>query len=82
MPAGTIEQKDAKKLDPPGGFIWRGNKSGTWQGHYPPMPRRSYSWAVYGQRGAAMRVLQDMWSKWCNCHGVDKSEAPIAGLWE
>ena len=81
LPTGTIDQKDARKLVPPGGYIWRSNTDGRWQGHFPPMPRTSYSWAVHGHRGAAVRVLQDLWGSWCTLHGFDTTDAPVAGLW-
>ena len=41
LPTGTIDQKGARKLVPPGGYIWRSNTDGRWQGHFPPMPRTS-----------------------------------------
>ena len=81
LPTVDLDQKVARKLVPPGGYIWRSNTDGRWQGLFAHMPRISYPWSLYGHRGAAVRVLQDLWAHWCTAHGFDKTESPIADLW-
>ena len=82
LPSGHISHEQAKSLSPPGGFVWRGTKSGTWQGHYPPMPRVSNSWHLYGEREALVRTLRSLWGHWATLNGVDKSKVPIAKSWD
>jgi hypothetical protein len=42
-----MEQKQAAAMCPPGGHIWRGYSSRSWQCHLPPWSRKSYPVDVY-----------------------------------
>lgn len=82
VPAGEISQTDAKLLVPAGGFTWRGVTVGCWAGHFPPNPRTSYAWRRYGERQCCDMVLRDLWARWCEAHGVQRQEVPLANLWD
>lgn len=38
LPVGDLIQADLKPFVPPGGHVWRANKTGAWHRHYPPPP--------------------------------------------
>jgi hypothetical protein len=62
LPVGIIEQSEAKKYAPAGGFVWRANNGQSWQGHYRPYARVSKSWHLYGgNRNALILVLRELW---------------------
>lgn len=82
LPVGEIEHNVGKAMCPPWAFVWRGLKQGLWAGHYPPNPRTSYSWRLYTERGALIRVVRDLWGHWCIAHCVARSAVPINGLWD
>jgi hypothetical protein len=63
LPPCDLQQVSLKPFCPPGGFIWKGNKSRNWNSHYKPFKRFSVTRAVEGMRGSAIKVLQDMWNK-------------------
>ena len=42
-----MEQRQAATMCPPGGHIWRGFSSRSWQCHLPPWSRKSYPVDVY-----------------------------------
>ena len=80
LPEGDLTQPMLKPLLPPGASLWHGNVAGTWNSHYPPFPRVSAAWALYGHRGAAVKVLRDVWSKHLMMHAQTVADCPIQGL--
>lgn len=82
LPQGDLFQPQLRPLLPPGGSIWRGNKSGTWSTHYPPFRRCSKSWNLHGHRGAAVLALRDCWEKHLLMEGLPVSACPVRGLFE
>lgn len=73
-------QSDAKAMCPPGGYIWRSLRSGGWQSHYPPYPRVSASWHLYGEREALARNLRSLWRNHCESQGLALANCPVEGL--
>ena len=50
---------------------------------FPPFERFSASWALYGMKGSALRVLQDMWEKYGLVHSlVMPRDCPIEGIFD
>lgn len=82
LPVGNIEHGEANALKPPGSSIWRGLKRGSWAGHFPPEPRCSFSWNLYGERRACILVLQTLWAQYCAHTGTPREDVPIQGLWD
>ena len=81
LPQNLLEQRSLKPYCSEGGFIWRGNKSGNWNSHFPPFERHSASWALYGMKGSAIRVLRDLWMKYAEVHCLKMpADCPIAGI--
>ena len=81
-PSGALQQPEAARLCPPGGHIWRCNKSGAWSSHLKPFPRTSRSWAVYGHREAALMCLRDMWKNYLTSSGLTTADCPVEGLFD
>jgi hypothetical protein len=73
LPPGDLTQAQLRPLLPEGGFLWRGNKAGCWSSHYPPFPRCSRSWQLYGHRTAAIFVLRDVWERALTMQGKGTS---------
>lgn len=83
LPDGVIEQSVAKRFTPPGGYIWRGRRVGTWQAHFAPFARCSNSWAFYGERMACgVLALRHVWERWCLANGRSRSDVPIQNLFD
>lgn len=84
LPAGLIDQSQARVLCPPGGHIWRANTGHAWQGHYRPYSRISRSWHLYGgNRQALVLVLQTLWRQHLEFSGLRcPQDCPITGLLE
>jgi hypothetical protein len=81
LPAGDLQHVDLKGLAPPGGFLWRANKQGSWQCHYPPFVRVSKSWNLYGHRWSAILVLRHLWEKHLSVQGLRcPQDCPVQGL--
>ena len=81
LPEGDLPQPVVKQLTPPGASVWRGNIQGCWHGHCPPFRRVSASWHVYGQRGAAIIVLQLLWGQHLTVAGLRcPQDCPVHGL--
>ena len=81
LPHGDLLQPDLKPLCPPGGSIWRANQSGGWSGHFPPFPRVSKAWALYGHRWSAILVLRSFWESYALMQGEDvQTVCPVEGL--
>jgi hypothetical protein len=81
-PTGTISLADAKAMCPPGAIVWSGKGIGNWQGHFPPFPRVSRSWAKYSEPVALQLVLRDLWKNHLDVNGLGKSDCPIQGLFD
>lgn len=72
---------DAKRLLPPGAYIWRCNKSYAWAGHLPGNTRVSRAWALYGGHAQAQRlVTQELWRQFLFAGGLTEADCPIRGL--
>ena len=84
LPPGDLTQPELKALVPRGGHIWIGHSSGTWNGHFAPSPRVSFSWHVYGHRGAAILTLRSLWKSYYTFFPENGSidTCPIARLFE
>lgn len=83
LPQGDLTQAQIKHMCPPGGSVWRANIQGSWMGHYPPMPRISYSWGIYGHRYSAIKLLRSLWESWAVIHGREvPRDCPIEGLFQ
>ena len=83
LPAGDLLQADLKLFAPPGGFVWRANKQGSWQGHYPPFRRVSYSWHQHGHRFAGIKVLRHLWSNHLTVHNLRiPQDCTVRGLFD
>ena len=81
LPQGDLTQAQIKHLCPPGGSVWRANVHGSWMGHFPPLPRVSFPWNVYGHRYSAVKLLRNLWESWAMIHGmVLPRDCPIVGL--
>lgn len=79
---GTIAHGDAKRYAPPGSFVWRSVVAGAWQGHLRPYARVGRAWARYGEHEALRLVLADLWEKWLDSQGKERTECPIQGVFE
>lgn len=80
LPQGDLVHADLKMFCPRGGHIWRGNTTGAWHCHFAPFPRRSFTWATYGHRQAAVMALRSLWECSCVFHNRDIATVPIEGL--
>ncbi len=81
IPPGELTQAQVKALASKGGFVWEGRANGSWQGHFPPWPRTSKSWFLYGQRQAATCVLRYLWDCWQEQHDLTRADVPIPNLY-
>jgi hypothetical protein len=79
LPVGILSQFDVQKFAPPGSHTWR-SRHGSWQVHLPPAPRRSRSWLKYGEREAAVLILQYAWEVYLEAHDMAVDACPIKGL--
>jgi hypothetical protein len=79
LPEGELTREQVLALAPPGCHIWR-SRAGTWQINQPPHPRLARSWSKYGEREAAVLVLQGAWRQYLGARGQDISDCDIRGL--
>lgn len=56
--------------------------AGAWQGHLQPYCRVGRSWARYGEHEALRLVIADLWDKWLDSEGKQRSECPIEGVFD
>ena len=76
-----ILQKDVTKYIPSDSSIWKGNKCGTWNGHYPGYKRCSGNWRKEGsERKALIVVVGLLWDSWCEANGIRVKDSPCEGL--
>lgn len=81
LPAlSEISQADAKKLAPPGAFLWKGNSSGTCNAKLEPSAQLSRSWRKYGEAQALKLALIGVWERYLEADGLSATDCPIAGL--
>lgn len=81
LPANVWEQKALAPYTPPGGYIWRSNKTGAWCIHFKPFPRRTFAWALHGGHKVAGReALRALWRMHAQTTGDD--HCPWVGLFE
>lgn len=76
-----VLQRDIRHLTPDGGYIWRGNQSSTWNCHFEPHPRKSFSAKIWGEREAILRCLRSLWDSFNTKHGLAEQTCPIAGIY-
>lgn len=81
FPDHDIELETARALAPPGSSLWMSRAEGNWQGHFKPFPRISRSWNRWGESEALRLVLQALWDRYCQRHGLTRSETGVVGLW-
>lgn len=74
VPLGAITQEEAKSMLPPGAYIWRDNKMGSWQSNVPPYRRCSFSWSAYGHREAALLAIRHAWQTYAEHTGSTVAE--------
>ena len=79
-PPSGITQSVASQLTPPGGSIWRGLGFGSWQCHFPPWPRKSFSWSLYGHDQACKLCLRHMWELYLKELGQTPAQCPIKSI--
>ena len=81
LPDRDISQADLKELCPPGGYIWTGHASGTFQAHFKPWPRISRSWNLCGSASkAGIECVKYLWDRWCVANSCTRNDVPIKGL--
>jgi hypothetical protein len=79
LPQGELTQSQVKTLAPPGSFVWR-SRRGSWQQHTPPHARSSRAWLKYGEREAAVGILQDAWRLHLGDRFLSVAQCPVQGL--
>ena len=82
LPASDIPVQQARSMIPPGSSLWQDDKYRSWQGHYPPYPRRGRSWRTWGEGVALKFVLRYIWCKYLTDEGWDLNMCPVAGIFE
>jgi hypothetical protein len=76
---GELSVAQVQHLAPPGSHAWR-SRTGTWQIHLPPHKRFSRSWNKYGERTAAIIVLQECWKQHLGALGLTTAQCDVQGL--
>jgi len=79
IPEGELTREAVLALAPPGCHVWRA-KTGTWQISQPPHPRLARSWNKYGERGAAISVLQGAWVQYLDANDKTTADCDVVGL--
>jgi hypothetical protein len=80
FPEHSITVEMARSCVPEGGFLWADVQFGSWQGHFPPHPRKGRAWRKYGEKEALRLVLEDLWGHYLVQHGLDPCACPIKGI--
>lgn len=75
LPQCDLSQATLLPFCPDGGFVWK-SRSGSWQCHFPPFPRRSFSWTTYGDRQAALLCSRELWTAYNSVHGLPEENCP------
>ena len=77
-----LSQAAGKPFLPPGVYLWRANKKGTWNIHDPPHQPVSCPWTRYGGDSylAYLDVLRSAWRQWLKDNRLPESDCPIVGL--
>ena len=71
VPNGVPTQPHAKALIPPESSIWRSHSDSGWCGHLEPFSRSHYSGIMYGERGACLWQIKDLWTKYAILTGQE-----------
>ena len=71
VPNGVPTQPQAKALIPPESSIWRSHSDSGWCGHLEPFSRSHYSGIMYGERGACLWQIKDLWTKYAILTGQE-----------
>lgn len=74
-----LEQREAKKLMPPSGALWKRRGDVSWHTKVGDFATCNRSAAKHGER-ALLLCLSDAWHKWCLLNGVDLKDCPMEGL--
>jgi hypothetical protein len=83
LPPGTIEQRIAKGLLPPGASIWCAFSVGAWAVHLPPYKRHYAPWDHSGgSNEACVLAIQHVWDLYLAEHGLERADCPIDGLYD
>ena len=64
-------------MAPPNASMWQDSQFGSWQGHYPPYPRRGRAWRKHGEANALKLVLQYLWMLWLDEQGWGPEQCPV-----
>ncbi len=78
-----LPQSTAKKLMPPGAYIWRSNTVGVWRFNQPLFAHQGQcSWARYSGDSykALLNCVQRTWDKYLQHHMLPRTHCPIKGL--
>ena len=75
LPA-EIPQVRAKECCPPGGHIWIGHTVGTWNGHFEPYRRCSFSWTLYTEPVAMKKTLGTLRDEYLEFNALPDSSCP------
>lgn len=75
FPKCDLDQVVLKPFCPAGGYLWKATGA-SWQCHFAPYPRHSFSWRVYGDRRAAMLALKQLWTDYNRHHGHALTSCP------
>lgn len=82
IPKGGISQAEAASMCPLGAHVWRNARGRAWCGHFPPHPRCSAQWQVFGHRQSALKVLQKLWGHFLEDHDLPRSACRVQGLFD
>ena len=79
---GSIPQTEAKRLTPPGAYIWRGiaRRNSEWCGHLPPMKRIQEPWSRSSEYGAMKIIVRKLWVQYLTIQGKPASECAFEDL--
>lgn len=75
-----IEQQDAAKLMPPGGYVWQNRHGECWCSRVPPYRQVSRAWRKHGEAQALRLVMSEAWRQWAAMQGLELSSLPLQGL--
>lgn len=77
-----IDHSEAKRLAPPGSYVWRSRADGSWNGRLPPFRESARRWQRYSERGALLLVLRILWEQYCDYNNLELSTVPVEGLFD
>ena len=79
-PSGLVDDHAmAKRLSPPGSYVWRAFAHGAWEGRIPPRKTIVERWRDQSPAEAMHKLLVALWKQYIEMQGIPPKQCPMLG---